>query len=302
MTTAPEVVGEPAIEELQRAPAARGRRRWVSFGREAALITCAAVLYSLVRGLTDDRTRLAFANAERVVSFERALGIFVEPQLQGAALGSEVMVNAVNAIYLAYWPVTIGGLGWLLIRHPSRYPLYRAAVLASGAISLLVFAVFPLAPPRFLPDHGFVDTIALRSDGYREATASALVNEYAAMPSLHLGWVLLLSIAVGTITRRRVLRVAAASLPVLMFAAIVLTANHYLVDGAAGGAVVLVGLAIATALRSWRRMGARRSCPGRSAVCDRSHRHGAPLRPVAEPRHRPEAVRGHTPAVVSDGG
>lgn len=252
MTSAPEVAGSVAVGKLRPASPRLGARRWVLVMREAAPITAAALLYSLVRGLTDDRTLLALANAERVISFERALGIFVEPELQAAVLDSSAVVISANAIYLAYWPIVIGVLGWLLTSHPARYSFYRTAVLASGAISLVVFALFPLAPPRFLPDHGFVDTIAVHSAGYREGNASALVNEYAAMPSLHLGWILLASIAVTTLVRRRAVRVAAASLPVLMLAAIVLTANHYLVDGVAGGVVVLSGLAIAIALRRWR--------------------------------------------------
>lgn len=77
---------------------------------------------------------------------------------------------------------------WLLVRHPARYPLYRNALVASGALSLAVFALYPLAPPRFLQKYGFVDTIANELEGYRSFNTSALVNEYAAMSSLHFGW------------------------------------------------------------------------------------------------------------------
>lgn len=226
------------------------QRRYAFLAREATLIAVAALLYSLVRGLTDDRVSAAHGNAEQVIAFERALGIFVEPDLQAAVLDNTLVVDAANAIYIAYWPIIVVTLGWLLVRHPRRYLFYRNALLASGTLSLVVFAAFPLAPPRFLPEHGFVDTIAARSDGYRDFNASALVNEYAAMPSLHVGWVLLASIAMITLARRRVVRAAAAALPVLMFGATVLTANHYLIDGPAGATVVLLGLAIATALRS----------------------------------------------------
>ena len=99
----------------------------------------------------------------------------------------------------------------------------------------MIFALYPLAPPRFLPEHGFVDTIAANSAGYRDFNASALVNEYAAMPSLHVGWVLLVSIAIMNLVRSRAVRATAAVLPIAMFGAIVLTGNHYIVDGIAGG-------------------------------------------------------------------
>jgi len=240
----------PRPPELEhRSPGLDARRRWRTTLQEVAFIATAALLYTLVRGLTDERVPVAFANADGVISFERALGIFVEPGLQAAVLQRESVVDVVNAVYIAYWPIVVGTLVWVMLRHPWHYPLYRNAVLTSGAVSLVIFALYPLAPPRFLPEHGFVDTIAANSAGYRDFNASALVNEYAAMPSLHVGWVLLVSIAIMNLVRSRAVRAAAAVLPIAMFGAIVLTGNHYIVDGIAGGVVVLIGLATARALR-----------------------------------------------------
>lgn len=223
--------------------------RWGTLLFEVMLIAVAALLYSLVRGITDDRVGAAFDNAARVVSFERGVGLYVEPDLQAAVIDSDFVVKAANALYMAYWPIMIGTLVWLLVWHPHRYRLFRNAVLVSGAFSLAVFAVYPLAPPRFVDGLGIVDTIAAHSPGYRDMNASALVNEYAAMPSLHVGWTLLVAIAVISLTRSPVVRIAAATLPVLMLIATVLTANHYIVDGLAGSAIVVAGLAIAMALR-----------------------------------------------------
>ena len=210
----------------------------------------AALLYSLVRGLTDDRVDLAFTNAERLISLERGLGVFVEPWLQGWATASDVVVNLANAVYILYWPIIVGTLVWLLARRPAAYRFYRNALLASGAFSLGVFALYPLAPPRFLPEYGFIDTIAAHSDGYREFNASALVNEYAAMPSLHFGWVLLAGIAIYRLVEHRLARAIAVALPVLMLSAIVLTGNHYLMDAVVGGTVVLAGLGVSHVLAS----------------------------------------------------
>jgi hypothetical protein len=216
------------------------------------LVAAAVLLYSLVRGFTDDRVEAAFDNAAHLISFERALGIFREPDLQETVLGSDLAVDAMNAVYIAYWPIVVGTLAWLLFRHPGQYRFFRNALMASGVVSLAVFAVFPLAPPRFLPEYGFVDTIAVRSGGYRDMQASALVNEYAAMPSLHVGWVLLAAVAFFTVSRRLIVRAAAATMPLLMWAATVLTGNHYFVDGLAGSVVVLIGLTIAAALHRRR--------------------------------------------------
>jgi len=262
MTTARELVGGLDLhgspsgthQRDERVSDRRGdppvwRSRWLAVAGELVLVAIAALLYSLVRGLTDDRVEAAVTNAERVIDLERRLGIFVEPDLQAWALGSDVVVNLANAVYIAYWPLVIGTLVWLLVTRPGAYPLFRSALLASGGLSLVVFALFPLAPPRFMPEYGFADTIAARSDGYREFAASALVNEYAAMPSLHFGWVLLAAIAIGSLVRSPWLRVGAASLPVLMLASIVLTGNHYIVDAIVGGAIVIGGLGIALLLR-----------------------------------------------------
>jgi PAP2 superfamily len=232
-----------------------GWRAKGTLAREVTLIATAALLYTLVRGLTSDRIPVAFDNAEQVIAFERALGIFVEPELQGAILGNEVLVRAVNLLYIGYWPMIMVTLGWLLVRRPAQYPRFRNAILASGALSLVIFALYPLAPPRFLPQYGFVDTVEQSASTYRTLTDPSLVNDYAAMPSLHFGWVLLLGIALVTLARHRVTRIAGVVLPVLMFASIVLTANHYLVDGLVGGAVILFGLGVAVRLE--RKTGSR---------------------------------------------
>jgi hypothetical protein len=239
-------------DEPERANVWRAKR---TLAREVTLIATAALLYTLVRGLTSDRIAVAFDNAEQVIAFERALGIFVEPELQGAILGNDVLVRAVNLLYIGYWPMIMVTLGWLLVRRPAQFPRFRNAILASGALSLVIFALYPLAPPRFLPQYGFVDTVEQSASTYRTLTDPSLVNDYAAMPSLHFGWVLLLGIALVTLARHRVTRIAGVVLPVLMFASIVLTANHYLVDGLVGGAVILFGLGVAVRLE--RRTGSR---------------------------------------------
>ncbi|MGH8775225.1 MAG: phosphatase PAP2 family protein [Jiangellaceae bacterium] len=226
--------------------------------REVTLIAVAALLYSLVRGLTSDRVASAFDNADRVISFERSLGIFVEPELQQAVIGHDAVIGAANIVYIAFWPIIVLTLVWLILRHPAAYPRFRNAVLASGALSLVIFALYPLAPPRFLPDHGFVDTIASGATTYRSMNSPALVNEFAAMPSLHFGWILLVAIAWVAVVRHWTVRVVAVALPFLILASIVLTANHFVVDAIVGGVVILVGLAIATAIE-------RRTAPLRMA-------------------------------------
>jgi hypothetical protein len=239
--TSPVVLGAAGARSLRAVP-------WRSLTREVVLIGVGGLLYSLVRGLSDDRVAQALANAESLIEFERRLGIHIEPGLQAAVVDHQWAVDVANAVYIAYWPIVFGTAAWLLIAHRPVFALYRNALLISGALGLVAFASFPLAPPRFLD--GFVDTIAAESDGYRRFNASALVNEYAAMPSLHFGWVLLVGIAIASLAGHRMVRAVGMALPVLMLAAIVLTGNHFLLDAAVGGVVVLAGLAIARWLRT----------------------------------------------------
>ncbi len=231
---------------VRRAIAAGGGLRSASaLVREAALIGAATLLYTLVRGLANDRVDAAFDHAEQIIALERSVGLFIEPGIQRAVIDNDLVVDAANAIYIAFWPIVVLTLVWILLRRPVAYPRFRNAVLTSGALSLVLFALYPLAPPRFVPEYGFVDTIALHATTYRTMNTPALVNEYAAMPSLHFGWILLVGIAWVTMARHRTVRALGIALPVLMFASIVLTANHYIVDGIVAGIVVVLGLRVA---------------------------------------------------------
>ncbi|WP_051425524.1 phosphatase PAP2 family protein [Jiangella gansuensis] len=228
--------------------------RLVTAARELVLLGTAALLYSLVRGISSDRVDAAFRHAEEVISFERSLGIDVETGMQGLILDHGWAIDLANGVYIyGFWPVLVLTLLWLIVRRPVAYPFYRNAVLATGAFSLVIFAFYPLAPPRFLPWHGYVDTITLHATTYREMNSPTFVNEYAAMPSLHFGWILLLGIALVALARPLAVRILGATMPVLMFAAIVLTGNHYVVDALVGGGVVVAGLGIAVLIERHKR-------------------------------------------------
>jgi hypothetical protein len=233
------------------------RRRWFVAVREALFIVVATQLYSRVRGIADSQINVAYDNAERIIAFERAVNVFAERSVQQAVIGTEAIIHVANTIYIwGFAPLMVSTLAWLIIRRPAHYALFRNALLSSGAVALVLFATFPLAPPRFMPHHGFVDTVELHASWYRTFNGSAVVNEFAAMPSLHFGWVLLASIAIASLTRIRAIRIAAITAPLLMLAAIVITANHYFVDGVVGAAVVACGLAGAYGMR--RRFGTGR--------------------------------------------
>lgn len=222
---------------------ARATSRAQQVGREVFVIAAAIVLYFGVRGLISTRIETAYRNAERVIGLEQSAGVFVEPQLQVAVIRHGWLAEVLGYIYIyGHWPVLLATLLWLLIRHRDSYRRFRDAMLLSGAVGLVIFTVFPVAPPRFLTAYGFVDTVTERTSAYRVLQPPAFVNQYAAVPSLHFGWNLLMGIAIASLGGHWIVRLFGWLMPVLMLAAIVLTANHYIFDGLVGGTLTLLSL------------------------------------------------------------
>jgi hypothetical protein len=230
-------------------------RRTVRPGRlgwEAMLVVGACLAYFLVRGLTVASEEKALANAQSLIDVQKQLGIFWEPRLQGLIVDYHVLVTLANWAYIwGHWPLIALVAIWLYLNHNDRYRLFRNAFMISGAIGLVIFATFPVAPPR-LTDMDVVDTVSQYSTAYRVLQPPALVNQYAAVPSLHFGWNLLIGIALIMTARRLPMRIFGALMPVSMGLAIMLTANHYILDAVAGGAVALAGLLVAYSIRHVR--------------------------------------------------
>lgn len=218
---------------------------WRTAGIEVLLILGAFFMYFLVRGFTEGSPEAAHENANRVLELEENLGFAWEVAWQGYITDSHTLVTFVNWIYMwGHWPFIAVVAAWLLFWHPREYRLLRNAFLVSGGIGLLIFASFPVAPPRFL-DMGLVDTVTAHSKSYRVLQPPALVNQYAAVPSLHFGWNLLVGITLIRVAHSPLVRVLGVLSPIAMFFAIVLTGNHFIVDAVAGGLVALAGLSAA---------------------------------------------------------
>jgi membrane-associated phospholipid phosphatase len=130
------------------------------------------------------------------------------------------------------------------VRNRTVFLRLRNAMVASGLMGLCVYTTYPVAPPR-LAGMGFVDTITEQSSSYRVLQPPAFVNQYAAMPSLHVGWDLLVGLALVAAAGSVALRTVGRLMPVVMGAATVLTANHYVLDVLVGAAFGLAGWAVA---------------------------------------------------------
>jgi hypothetical protein len=210
-----------------------------------ALVGMAALLYFLVRGLTQGSEHTAIAHAHSILRFEHALGIDIEAGFQRLVLRHRLVVTIANWVYMwGHWPVIATALLALYIRDRKHYVILRNAMFLSGGVGLFIFALWPVAPPRLLPPgSGYVDTVTLWSDSYRLLQPPALVNKYAAMPSFHVGWNLLIGVMIWLSFTSRWTRVLAVASPVLMSLAVVATANHFLLDSIVGIAIALAALA-----------------------------------------------------------
>ena len=229
---------------------------------ELLIMGVAFVLYYLVRGFVVERTFEATSRAIRVVELEQRLGLWVwETKMQAWVASSEIVAHIFNNIYVyAHLPL-IGVIGlWLFFFHRERYTLLRNAFLISGGIGLIIFNLFPTAPPRLLPwplSDQVVDTMVSYSKVNYDIQPAAFVNRYAAMPSLHFGWNLLLGLGIIWNTKHTWARAFGVIMPAAMFFSVVATGNHFILDVVAGTVVALGGLAIAYLIerhgpRLWR--------------------------------------------------
>ena len=212
--------------------------------RELAIFAAAYLTYFGVRALTEGSVSRAVANADSIYHVERHAGVRWEDAAQAAILGHDVLIRVANWVYIfGHWPLLLLAGALLLRYRPDEYYLLRNACLISGAVGLVIFALFPVAPPR-LAGVGAIDTVTRYAGGYRTVLPAALVNEYAAMPSFHAGWNVLLGVIVFRASRAWPLRVFALVMPVMMVLAVVVTANHFVLDVVAGTTIALVTLLI----------------------------------------------------------
>jgi len=236
---------EPA-NSLGRRLLAESRRGLLEIG----IMTLATLAYFLIRGSVVDRATEAFSRGIAVVHLERTLGIFYELPMQALVMQNLLLTETFNWIYFwLHMPLILGFGLWLYIFHRERYVLVRNAFMASGGIGLIIYSLFPVAPPRLMPNLGFVDTMAIFSEvSYQAQSLKPFVNPFAAIPSLHFGWALLMAIGIFVATRNPLLRAFAVGVPIAQFLAVVVTGNHFILDAIIGGIVALSGLGVAWAM------------------------------------------------------
>lgn len=205
-------------------------------------VTLGLLLYFLVRGSVVDRQVQAEQNSETIIKFEKTVHLFFEPQLNQWTASNELLSHILNNVYFWFhFPViVITGIALSLIARPA-FVLLRNSMLFSGGVSLVAYWLFPVSPPRLIQGHDFVDTMSVFSQvSYQAQEFTPFVNQYAAMPSLHAGWALLLVLAVMSSFKNIILRCFFIVIFLFQLVAIICTGNHFWLDGLVGIAVCLL--------------------------------------------------------------
>jgi membrane-associated phospholipid phosphatase len=249
------------VAQLEVSEPVRARVTWVF--KQVFWVALGIVLYFGVRGQTARSPEEARDNAFEIIRLERRLGIQIEGWLQAPVNTSATLEAVANWIYIwGHWPVIIATMVWLLWKHRTVFIRLRDAMMISGGVGMLIFAAYPVMPPR-LVGLGMVDTVTRTSEAYRVLQPPLFTNQYAAMPSLHSGWDLLIGMSIVAAAAAVWLRAIGFILPMLMALAVVFTANHYILDVVAGISLVLLAHAGALALE--RRRGRGRGRPATPA-------------------------------------
>jgi hypothetical protein len=211
---------------------------------ELAVILALLLLYRLGRTLGQDEAARAFDNARDVLAVEDRLGIDTELSFQRAVLDHTGVIRLLNRYYASvHFPASIAFLVFIYVRAPKLVAHIRFLFVAVTAAGLILHLIYPLAPPRML--NGYVDTIARYGPAiYDRSAVASTANQFAAMPSLHFGWAVLVAYGVVRALNTR-WRLLIALHPAITLAAIVLTANHYWLDALVAFALIVAAMALA---------------------------------------------------------
>jgi hypothetical protein len=208
--------------------------------------------YRLVRSVVVDDPAAAFEHARRLVELERATGLYSEPAVHAWARSVPWLIDAASWMYVnSHFVITTLTLAWVyLCRNPAFYFVRNMFTVAMG-LALVLYVVYPTAPPRLMPELGYTDSVAAFT-GVPESASGLLVNPYAAVPSMHVAFALMLAASAVRLTRRRWVRAAWLAYPPVVCFAVVATANHWWADAVAGALVAAVAAAAAHVLAARR--------------------------------------------------
>ncbi|MDD1062275.1 phosphatase PAP2 family protein [Streptomyces cocklensis] len=232
---------------MERVRTPRHPRLWF----EIMLIGVSYYLYSQIRNAVPEQQTAALRHADAIWTLEHHLGLAVERGVNHGVNSVTWLIVGMNYYYATlHFIVTVGVLIWLYICHPGRYGPARLVVFMTTWLALIGFWAYPLAPPRLMTGGGFVDTVMLHHTwgSLSQGDLAQVSNQYAAMPSMHIGWSLWCGITIVTLAKPLWARILGALYPVATLLVIVSTGNHFWMDAVGGALCLAIGYAVAYVL------------------------------------------------------
>ncbi|MFE3520031.1 phosphatase PAP2 family protein [Streptomyces sp. NPDC059161] len=218
---------------------------------EVLLIAVSYWVYSLIRNAVPEQKAQALKNADWIWSAEHHLGIAVEQSINHAMDSVTWFIIGMNYYYATlHFIITIGVLVWLFRSHPGRYAASRLALFATTGVALVGYYFFPLAPPRLMNGGHFIDTVLVHHTWGSMASGDLknMSNQYAAMPSMHIGWSTWCGLTIFALASAPWARILGLLYPAATLIVIVSTANHFWLDAVGGLLCLTFGFLVS---RTW---------------------------------------------------
>ncbi len=225
--------------------------------RQIVLFGAAYYAYRFLRGVVDDGqgAAIAFQNARDLISFEQTFGFFSERNIQRWTGGWGLTTDLASLIYInAQTTIVLGSVFYLYLFHNQRYYFVRNMMMVAMGIALVGYILFPTAPPRFFfPEYGFRDTVSeFTGVSHADVKVNALFNPYAAVPSMHCCFAIIIGGSLATLAKHRVTRILWLCYPLLMTWVVVVTGNHWIADALLGALTAAVSFGAARWLAKQR--------------------------------------------------
>src|SRR5215217_939264 len=226
---------------------------WPDLLRQIVLFCGAYWLYRLVRGFTDGRAAEAFNHARELISLERSLGLFIEPTVHAWDSGRDWIIDLTSWMYVnSHFTITTLTLAFIYLRRNQSFYFIRNMFMVAMGVALVLYAAYPTAPPRFMPEWGFSDSVAdFTGLTSQNSSADALYNPFAAVPSMHVAFALMLGVPMASMARHAWAKALWLLYPALVSFVVVATANHWWFDAFCGaltaGVAALAAMAFARA-------------------------------------------------------
>jgi hypothetical protein len=211
--------------------------------RQLLMFVGAYAGYEIVRGLVGVTGYKPFGDATKIISFERTLHVFVEPDIQHWVIGNaHWLLDVADWTYInAHFALTFGALAFIYLRRNDSFYFVRNMFMVAMLIALVGYSLFPTAPPRLMPQWGFTDAIQQFTGVTIEKGASgALLNAYAAVPSMHVCFALMVGVPMSRLVHHRAARVLWRIYPAFITFVVIATGNHYFTDVVLGALTALV--------------------------------------------------------------